>query len=453
MLDRLSTPDEDVADGYPVEDVVKFFGAPQEKFVEMLKLMNITRIPRAQAHLLRTLHQKDRTLDPYLIFGPIGSGKSLVLAIQLARAAHDHVKEGKQGVAAVGLFPTHESAASMERLLACLTWVTQVSCVCMVGGMGMEVLVQRCLSSRPQILVGCPGKMRDFMSRISRGVKKPTKDARLFALDEGNRLLSQDFVEDVKNIKAHSPTAKVEVYSSSFTNAAMANLFGLDNLVPEILKMGDRQTQLMLMDEKWSTVDPAELTNIRKLILRKFKDVELKEPMMIFCSKGAIKKVFHDMSKLYEDVLGTSTSHQIFMLHGGMSEYERSNAMEGFSAANAPKALVATHVAAVGLNFRGLKQIIHLDVPPRIEAYTQAIGRAGRDGQVAKIRTAVTQHKHDVYHEYGMWHTQDRDMKQDGVGLWLDDQMFTGGKGGLMMTRQLMLTAQKLERELKNKKR
>lgn len=91
MLGRLSTPDEDAADGYPVEEVVKFFGAPQEKFVEVLKLMNITRIPRAQAHLLRILYEQARTQSPYLIFDPIRSRKSLALAIQLARAAHDQV--------------------------------------------------------------------------------------------------------------------------------------------------------------------------------------------------------------------------------------------------------------------------------------------------------------------------------------------------------------------------
>lgn len=368
----------------------------------MLKLMSITRIPRAQAHLLRILYEKVRGQSPYLIFGPIGSGKSLVLAIQLARAAHDHVKEGKSGVAAVALFLTHESATSMGRLLMCLTWGTQISCACIIGGMSMPALVKNCISTRPLILIGCPGKMLDFMSKVG---KKPSENARLFALDEGNRLLSQDFFETVKNIKACSPAASVEVYSSSFTNGAMTNLFNLVSRVPEILKMGDRQTQLMLMDERWFTVSPSELTDIRKLLLRKFKDIELKDALMIFCSKGAVKKVYQDMDKLYQDFLRTSASEQIFMLHDGFSEHDRNNAMEGFSAATAPKYLIATHVTAVGLNFRGLKQIVHLDVP--------------------------SSDRHEVHHEYGMWHTQDREMKQDGAGLWLDGGMFTGGKGSL----------------------
>ncbi|KAH0361681.1 hypothetical protein KCU65_g8537, partial [Aureobasidium melanogenum] len=449
MLASLSPPQEfasgeEGSNSYEIEEVIQFFGFPQPKLIQMLRLMNITRVPKIQARLLLTLSESFDNQKPWLIFGPIGCGKSFVLVVQLARTAFAHVEAGKSGVAAVALCTTHEAAIQATRLLACLTWGTTVNFVCAVGGTSTNSLLAECKKKRPHILVGTPGKMADLFRILT-----PWKDASLLALDEGASLLSGSFVPQVKLIKEKLPKAHVQVYTSSFTPDHMKTFHGIFSVVPYMYKMGESQSQLMMMDEKWKTVLPRQLFNIREILVNIFEDIDLREPLIIFCpSRKIVDKVYKDIKALLQSLEKVNMDDRVFKIHAGLSQSEREHAIEGFSSQRGSKVLVATHVAAEAHNFGRLNQILHLGLPFIVDMYVQAIGRAARDGGVGRIRTAVTADKHVIYQDYAMWHMSDRKMEHDGVGLSLDGKEFTGGMGGMMITDELMELAMNLEHGL-----
>ena len=113
-----------------------------------------------------------------------------------------------------------------------------------------------------------------------------------------------------------------------------------------------------------------------------------------------------------------------------MYDNERKAAIAGFSAPNG-MILVATHLVSIGLNLPRVKQILNLDVPDSHERYNQGCGRAGRVGELAKIRTAIPASKKSYFDEYIKSHMVDATKNNEGVGLWFNDEevVYESGNG------------------------
>ncbi|KAG9515059.1 hypothetical protein KCV07_g7674, partial [Aureobasidium melanogenum] len=176
---------------------LEYFGATQEHFVEILQILRDSSLPREQATVFKRLYDKEK--ENWLVMGPLGCGKSLTLAVQLARAAYTHIREGREGLAAVTLFPTRESANATETLLRALAFNSGVNVFVAIGReYSAKQLVAMARTIKPHILIGTPGKVVDLLKTTN---ATPFASIRLFALDEANDLLSESKLADVHTIR------------------------------------------------------------------------------------------------------------------------------------------------------------------------------------------------------------------------------------------------------------
>ncbi|KAH0154971.1 hypothetical protein KCU67_g8855, partial [Aureobasidium melanogenum] len=192
-----------------VTNYIECFRAIQEHFVEILRILRISSLPRGQATFFKRLYEKEN--ENWLVMGPLGCGKSLILAVQLARAAYTHIREGREGLAAVALFPTRESAKATEILLRALTFDSGVNLFVAIGGKySAKQLVAMARTIKPHIPIGTPGKVVDLLKTTK---ATPFASIRLFALDEANDLLSESKLADVHTIRSYLKAVPTQAYA------------------------------------------------------------------------------------------------------------------------------------------------------------------------------------------------------------------------------------------------
>ena len=125
LISNLTGCDDDLEEGVPVDDYIEWFGpgVTATKFREVLRLMGINMLRKSQATLPRALNRKALHKPSWSILGPLGLGKSFVVAVQLARAAHTMLAtDGTKGIAAIAIYAKLGSAVEAAQSLHALTW-------------------------------------------------------------------------------------------------------------------------------------------------------------------------------------------------------------------------------------------------------------------------------------------------------------------------------------------
>ncbi|KAG9531313.1 hypothetical protein KCU93_g2022, partial [Aureobasidium melanogenum] len=195
-----------------------------------------------------------------------------------------------------------------------------------------------------------------------------------------------------------------------------------------------------LINSKWKTVDSTQLKDVISLLTDVFPELNLQEPLIIFCTTRVATNVLH---KQLVDSIG-SQNGAVFKLHGAMPQSERQQAIKGFES-QAGLILVATHLAALGLNLTRRHQVLNIGVPHNLNSYIQACGRAARSGKdVATIRTAILKRNIPTFTQYQRWHMLDRQNDNDETGLWLNDDKYEGGNEDYMVSDALVKVMRKL---------
>lgn len=211
MLDADSDLNRRFLHGHPIENVVEYFGAPQTNFLDVLWFLDVTSMPKHFALVLQTLYEQPPTRKPSLIIEAVASARLLLLAVQLARAAHTHIKKGKRGIAAIGLFFDPSSVRKAAQFLTCLTWGTVVTFIRVEDMKDTKKLLARCVSERPQILLGHPCAIRNLLACVA---KETTDNATLLTMEYWE-MRTESVVPAIQALVDRMIAAKLEVYSFS----------------------------------------------------------------------------------------------------------------------------------------------------------------------------------------------------------------------------------------------
>lgn len=271
------------------------------------------------------------------------------------------------------LSPTRELAAQIHTSLETYARHTRIRSAVVFGGVGQYPQV-RAMQRGVDILVATPGRLMDLMNQgyIHLG------HVRHFVLDEADRMLEMGFIPDIRRIVPHLPKERQSLFFSATMPAIIAGL-----------------AKDLLVDPVEITIDPGTPTveRINQSVLfvdRSNKDALLAERLnshqmdkvLIFTrTKHGADKV---VARLYKSGVNAAA------IHGNKSQSARTAALNGFRVGRT-RALVATDIAARGLDVDGITHVINYDLPEEPETYIHRIGRtgrAGRDGSAASFCSA-----------------------------------------------------------------
>ncbi|MEN3035450.1 MAG: DEAD/DEAH box helicase [Candidatus Methanosuratincola sp.] len=294
-----------------------------------------------------------------------GSGKTAAFGIPLV----EKVAKGKPGQALI-LLPTRELALQITESLAKYSAAKGLRAVCVYGGaaMGPQISGLR----RSEIIVGTPGRVLDLMGQ---GHLR-TENIHTFVLDEADKMVDMGFIDDVAEIAERLPEEKQTLLFA----ATMPE--GLEEVVSRFTKDPKRiRTEIKvkedLLEQYYCNVERKMRFS---LLVRLFKD-EMPKTAIVFCnSRREVESLAKNLSKVGIAAVA---------IHGGLSQSRRESVIDSFHRGRI-SVLVATDVAARGLDFKSVSHVFNYSIPKNSEDYVNRIGRTARAGERGKAISLLT---------------------------------------------------------------
>ncbi|CAN5574875.1 DEAD/DEAH box helicase [soil metagenome] len=297
-----------------------------------------------------------------------GSGKTAAFGLPII----EQIDGRDRHVQAMILAPTRELAIQVAEALHKYGKQKHIETLPIYGGQPYERQF-RGLQRGPQIVVGTPGRVMDHMRRGTLNLDH----IRFFVLDEADEMLDMGFIEDIEWILEHAPSERQTALFSATMPPRITELSRRYLRDPQRLVVPGKQMTVPLTRQTYY-----EVPRSRKIdALTRILDAETPPLVMIFCR-----------TKLGVDELGEALMARGFgaeTLHGDLSQAQRDRVMKRFRAGQAD-ILVATDVAARGLDVPDVSHVVNFDIPESPEAYVHRIGRTGRAGKTGEAITLVT---------------------------------------------------------------
>jgi len=298
-----------------------------------------------------------------------GSGKTAAFAIPMIERIDAHVK----GVQALILCPTRELAVQVAEEVGKLTIFKRgLHAVPIYGGQSYDRQF-RALGAGVQIVIGTPGRIIDH---IERGTLKLDK-LRVVILDEADRMLDMGFRDDIERILTEMPPERQTLFFSATMPQAIQYLIRQYTRDPAWIKIEALAQHAPKVDQVYFEVDRRSKLEV----LTRLFDLYDFRYGIVFCST----KIMVDELDEHLQARGYSVDR----LHGDISQAQRNRVMERFRERKF-EFLIATDVAARGLDVDDLEVVFNFDLPNDAEDYTHRIGRTGRAGKSGRAFTFVS---------------------------------------------------------------
>lgn len=299
-----------------------------------------------------------------------GSGKTAAFALPLLQAL-DLSRRELQGLV---LCPTRELSAQVARELRKLGRNLSGLSVLVLAG-GQEVREQaRALEKGAHLAVGTPGRLVDHLQRRNLKVHGVAR----VVLDEADRMLDMGFGEDVGKVLKALPRTRQTIFFSATYPATIRELSTKYQRDPERVTVVDEGEGPPRTKELVVHVGPEQKLDTLRWVLQHYPH----ESALIFAN---LKLTVAEVARM----LG-STRMSVASLHGDLEQYDRDRVMAKFRNGST-RVLVATDVAARGIDLEKLDLVVNYDLPTQPEIYVHRIGRTGRAGQVGIAVSLCTQ--------------------------------------------------------------
>ena len=290
-----------------------------------------------------------------------GTGKTAAFSIPILEQMGQLPQEERRSVCALILCPTRELAMqACDEIRKFARFQKQVKPVAVYGGASMERQIYQ-LKNGANLVVGTPGRVLDHLRR--RTLK--LDNLKTIVLDEADEMLNMGFREDIESVLAQIPEERQTVlFSATMPPAILA-----------ITKQYQKEPVLVQIQSAHRTVDAIAQFSVSVPMGRKTDALQLlllsKQPKsaMIFCNTKYTTGMVAE--QLHAQKLNTAC------LHGDMRQSERNKIMEQYKAGQID-ILVATDVAARGIDVSGIQVVFNYDIPQENDAYLHRIGRTGR---------------------------------------------------------------------------
>ena len=300
-----------------------------------------------------------------------GSGKTAAFGIPLC----EKINWDEQKAQALVLTPTRELAIQVKEEIMSIGRFKRIRPVAVFGKQPFSEQARE-LKQRTHIVVGTPGRVIDHIDRGS----LDTSNIKYLIIDEADEMLNMGFIDQVREILKGLNQNRQSILLSATISPEILNLCNdyMNNPISIEIK-----AQKLITDninhEIYRVNEQYKMEELNKLLI-----TEAPKTAVIFCkTKENVDKVFEALGR---------KRYSIGKIHGGMMQKERMDQMDRFKKGNF-RILIATDVAARGIDVEGITHVINYDLPVEKEAYVHRIGRTGRAGAKGKALSLVNQYE------------------------------------------------------------
>ncbi|MGC6463960.1 MAG: DEAD/DEAH box helicase [Akkermansiaceae bacterium] len=294
-----------------------------------------------------------------------GTGKTAAFSLPILHALHENPKRLQaKSPRVLVLTPTRELATQVGKSLETYGAHLKISHALVFGGVGQNPQV-RAMRRGVDVLVACPGRLLDL---IEQGHIR-LDGVEFFVLDEVDRMLDMGFLRDVKRIVSLLPKKRQSLF---FSATLAGNIVELSHTIlrdPVTVTIAPKTTTAEKVEQRVCFVEREDKRNLLIEILGQQKPGEL---AVVF------SRTKHGANKLARHLNQRGISSEA--IHGNRSQSQRDKTLDRFRAGKLP-VLVATDVAARGVDVKAVTLVVNFDLPNEPEAYVHRIGRTGRAGE------------------------------------------------------------------------
>ncbi len=316
---------------------------------------------------------QDKSIQPALDGGDIvgiantGTGKTAAFLLPLL-----HKLITNRGERALIIAPTRELALQIQQESRDFSKGAKLWDALLIGGapIGRQL---KDLSKNPEILIGTPGRIKDHIVRGSLKLDSTTT----IVLDEVDRMLDMGFINDIREILSKMPSNKQSLFFSATLSPTIESLIATFTNSPQTIMARTAETS----------------DNVDQSVLHYFETTDKIEKLHDLLNKQEVSKTLifcetkHGSDKLSRELIERGFTSDA--IHGNKSQGQRQRALKRFKD-NQVNILVATDVAARGIDVDGITHVINYDIPQTYDDYTHRIGRTGRAGGTGHAITFVT---------------------------------------------------------------
>ncbi|HSS04876.1 MAG TPA: DEAD/DEAH box helicase [Solirubrobacterales bacterium] len=294
-----------------------------------------------------------------LVQSPTGSGKTLAFGVPLV----DRVEPAEKRLSALVLAPTRELASQIVDELQTVAQARRLRIAAVYGGVGFGP--QSAAAKRADIVVATPGRLEDL---IARGVIS-LEQVEILVLDEADRMLDMGFKPAVDRIVAQTPAQRQTLFFSATLEGATGKIAAAYTQDPRRHTRAASEQDKADIEHRFLHVD-SQSAKLEHLVEQLRDDQGGRTLVFVRTKRGADRLV----KRLRNHAVEAAA------MHGDKNQRQRERALARFEAGDV-EALIATDVAARGIDVDGITQVVNFDAPGDQDAYVHRVGRTGRAGR------------------------------------------------------------------------
>ncbi|WP_446864694.1 DEAD/DEAH box helicase [Leuconostoc citreum] len=302
-----------------------------------------------------------------------GTGKTAAFGLPIL----EHIDLSNKNIQALIVSPTRELAIQTAEELKKLGRDKQVDVQVVFGGADIRRQIQN-LKSHPQILVGTPGRLLDHINRKTVKID----NVKTLVLDEADEMLNMGFLDDIESIIKNTPADRQTLLFSATMPPAIKRIGVKFMTNPEHIQIEAKELTTDLVDQYFVRMRENEKFDTMTRIF----DVQAPKLAIVF---GRTKRRVEELSRGLE-----ARGYRAAGLHGDLTQQMRSRVLAQFKS-HEINILVATDVAARGLDVKDVTHVYNFDIPQDPESYVHRIGRTGRAGAKGVSVTLVAPNEMD----------------------------------------------------------
>lgn len=302
-----------------------------------------------------------------------GTGKTAAFGIPLL----ERLEPDSEHIQGIVLTPTRELAIQVAEELNKIGQFTGARTLPIYGGQEIERQI-RALKKRPRVIVATPGRLMDHMRRHTIRLK----EIKIVILDEADEMLNMGFVEDIETILREVPAERQTLLFSATMPKQIQDLAQRFMKNPEIVRTMAKEVTVANIEQHYMEVQE----KLKFDVLCRLLDIQSPELAIIF---GRTKRRVDELSEGL-----AKRGYSAEGIHGDLTQSKRDSVIRQFKDGTI-EVLVATDVAARGLDIGGVTHVYNFDIPQDTESYVHRIGRTGRAGRTGLALTFVTPREMD----------------------------------------------------------